>query len=234
MAHFVLIHGSSHGAWCWSRLVPRLEAMGHQVTAVDLPSHGADPTPPRNVTIEDYTARCLEALGRDTILVGHSLGGLTITMAAARAQDRVRALVYLCAWVPPPGVPFAEIRADAIAPEVSSAVTVDRARGVSAPIVGKSAAVFYHDCSDEDVAFALPRLSPQPVSVLSEPLDFDPPDVPRHYIRCLDDRVIKPEYQRRISADWPEDHVHEMDCGHSPFFSDPDDLARILDRIAAS
>ena len=43
---FILIHGAWHGAWCWHKLVPLLEAQGHRVIAPDLPSMGADPTPP--------------------------------------------------------------------------------------------------------------------------------------------------------------------------------------------
>ena len=31
MAVFVLVHGAYHGAWCWERLTPLLEAAGHRV-----------------------------------------------------------------------------------------------------------------------------------------------------------------------------------------------------------
>lgn len=229
MANFLLVHGASHGAWCWDRLVPRLEAMGHAARAIDLPSHGDDPTPPDRVTMMDYVLTTLAAMGPETILVGHSLGGLTITLAAARAPEKTRALVYLCALVPRPGQAFSDYRAEAISPALSAALTTDRAAGVSRVIPEKAADVFYHDCTEADRAFALARLSPQPISVMSEPLDFHMPEAPRHYIRCLDDPVVMPSYQRAVSDGW--DHVHEMPCGHSPFFADPDGLAHILDRI---
>ena len=232
MADFLLIHGASHGAWCWSKLIPYLQAAGHTARAIDLPSHGDDPTPPETVSMDDYVAACTGALGHETILVGHSLGGLTITLAAARAPERVRSLVYLCAFVPPPGVAFAEIRRQAITPALAETLTIDRARGVSIPDPDKASAFFYHDCSPEDVAFASTHLSPQPISVTREVLDFTPPATDRHYIRCLDDRVIFPDYQDSISADWPAFRVHQIDCGHSPFFSDPARLAQILEGIA--
>lgn len=232
MADFLLIHGASHGAWCWSRMIPRLAAKGHSVRAIDLPSHGDDPTPPEGVTMADYVAACGAALGDDTILVGHSLGGLTITLAAAQTPEKVRALVYLCAFVPPPGQPFAEIRKGALTQDMQIAVAVDRDRGLSRILPEKAPEIFYPDCPPEDVAFALPRLSPQPTSVLNEPLHFDSPDVPRHYIRCAEDRVIDPAYQQAIAADWPDARRHEIASGHSPFFSHPDKLAEILDKIA--
>ena len=34
----VLVHGAWHGAWCWERVVPLLEAAGHRAVVVDLPS----------------------------------------------------------------------------------------------------------------------------------------------------------------------------------------------------
>src|SRR5436190_19666148 len=38
---FVLIHGGFHGAWCWSRTIPELEALGHEAIAIDIPGHRA-------------------------------------------------------------------------------------------------------------------------------------------------------------------------------------------------
>lgn len=234
MAHFLLIHGASHGAWCWSKLVPLLEASGHTVRALDLPSHGEDPTPPETVSMTDYVDACIGALVDDTYLVGHSLGGLTITLAAARAPDKMKCLVYLCAFVPPPGLAFADIRKGAVTPELQDIVTVDRQRGLSIVDGNRAGPVFYHDCSPADVAFACKRLSPQPTGLLGEVLEFTAPATPRHYIRCMEDRTIHPSYQRAISADWPEGSVHEIQSGHSPFFSHPDTLAKILGGIAGT
>ena len=234
MADLLLIHGASHGAWCWTKIVPRLEALGHDARAIDLPAAGVDPTPPETVTMRDYVRACVGALGEDTIVVGHSLGGLTITLAAASAPQRVRSLVYLAAFVPPPGQRFAELRADAISAGLREAASVDRNRRVSTPLRDRAPAVYYHDCHPGDVDFALSRLTPQPLSILTEALDFDPPAIPRHYIACTDDRAVRPDYQRAISAGWPAGTVHEISAGHSPFFSDPDRLVQILDRIATS
>ena len=38
--NIVLLHGSWHGAWCWHKVVPLLQARGHQVHVPDLPAHG--------------------------------------------------------------------------------------------------------------------------------------------------------------------------------------------------
>ena len=59
---FVLVHGASHGAWCWDRTVPYLDADPRvgAVVAIDLPGRpGArDPKPVGEIRIADYV-RCI-------------------------------------------------------------------------------------------------------------------------------------------------------------------------------
>lgn len=46
MTTFVLVHGESHGSWCWDKVVTLLEAQGYQAIAVDLPGiPGRDKNP---------------------------------------------------------------------------------------------------------------------------------------------------------------------------------------------
>lgn len=230
MAKFLLIHGASHGAWCWERVIPALADLGHDATAIDLPGHGADQTPRNTVRLADYTRAVLDHLTTESILVGHSFGGFPITLAASEAPEMPRALVYLCALVPRPGQAFSAFRAEAISPELSASQAVDREAGVTRALPEKAGPVFYSDCTEAEREWALARLTPQPIAVMTEPVEFSPPDVPRHYIRCLDDRVVFPAYQTAASQGWA--HVHDMQTGHSPFLSDPKGLAEVLDRIA--
>ncbi|HLY58890.1 MAG TPA: alpha/beta fold hydrolase, partial [Stellaceae bacterium] len=74
MSSFVLVHGAWHGKWCWEKLVPLLEAAGHEVLAPDLPGMGDDRTP---ATLSlaawaDFVARRIEDCAEPVILVGHS------------------------------------------------------------------------------------------------------------------------------------------------------------------
>lgn len=231
MASFLLIHGASHGAWCWAKLTPLLEAMGHKVTALDLPGHGADATARNTVAMDDYVQAVEAAMTPDCVMVGHSFGGFPMTLAAANRPKIASALVYLCALVPQPGRAFTDFRAEAISPDVSKCQTVDRENGVSTPIPETSAAIFYSECSDEDRAFALPRLTPQPIRVMTESLEFIPPEAPRHYIRCLRDLVVLPAYQKTVSQGWKS--TFSLETGHSPFFSETGQLAEILNKVAA-
>jgi pimeloyl-ACP methyl ester carboxylesterase len=81
----VLIHGLA-GSWRnWLENIPRL-ADRHRVVALDLPGFGASPMPPEEITMPGYgsvvTALVRELkLPPDTVLVGHSMGGVVTTEA---------------------------------------------------------------------------------------------------------------------------------------------------------
>ena len=234
MAEFLLIHGSCHGAWCWRDLIPALAARGHSARAIDLPGHGADATPAGEVTLGAYADAILAAIDAPVVLVGHSMAGFPITAAAEKAPEKIARLVYLCAYVPAGGVSLVEMRQAAPRQPLLRALEKS-ADGASFSVRPEMApAVFYHDCPEAAVAYAVPRLCPQPVAPQATPLAVSERSraLPRDYILCSDDRTIPPEYQATMTADWPRDRVHAMATGHSPFFADPAGLARLLERIA--
>ncbi|WP_305969460.1 MULTISPECIES: alpha/beta fold hydrolase [unclassified Mameliella] len=235
MARFLLIHGASHGAWCWRDVLPALEAHGHQVGAIDLPSHGADKTPVGEVTLELYAETIIRHLTEPTILVGHSMAGFPITRAAELAPDNIARLVYLCAHTPWPGKTMSEMRFLGSTQPLVAAIRVsdDGLSHTFDPAMAPD--LFYQDCPPETVDFALPRFTPQaqaPGQTVVE-LTANSQDKPRSYILCRQDGAIPPDLQDKLAARFAPDEVYELDSGHSPFFSMPGRLADLLDRIAA-
>nr|CAB3489741.1 unnamed protein product [Digitaria exilis] len=112
--HIFLVHGLCHGGWCWYKVASRLQGLQPsssagrpwRVVALDLAASGIDARQLREVpTFRDYTAPLLDALrslpdGEKAILVGHSLGGLNVALAAEEFPDKVAAAVFLCAYMP--------------------------------------------------------------------------------------------------------------------------------------
>ncbi|MCR8547924.1 alpha/beta fold hydrolase [Salipiger sp. P9] len=234
MTRFLLVHGSAHGAWCWRDVLPALTALGHEAQAIDLPSHGADTTPPEAVTLESYVDAILGALAEPAIVVGHSMAGVPITQAADRAPERFRRLVYLCAYIPETGDSVATLRRKQRDQPLLPAVRRDPG-GVTfhfAPEMARD--IFYHDCSDAAVAYALAHLTPQAIPPQETPVTLtgQAETLPRSYIVCGEDGAIPPAYQREMAAALPAGDVYERAWSHSPFLSDPEGLAALLDRIA--
>jgi len=211
-----------------------LRDLGHEARAIDLPGHGDDPTPIEAIRLETYRDAILSALGDRTVLVGHSMGGYPITAAAEAAPSRIAALVYLCAYVPVAGLSLADMRR--AGPRQPLAPAIRRGDdGLSFTFdLEMARELFYHDCPAEAVDFAKARLCRQPVLPQETPLDdmSRAETLPRHYILCEEDRAIPPEYQAHMARSLPARDVHCIPTSHSPFFSAPDLLARILDTIA--
>ena len=205
------------------------------VEAIDLPAHGNDHTHAAEATLDLYVDRILAAIDAPVTLVGHSAAGYPITLAAERMPEKVARLVYLCAYVPKPGLSMIDMRRAGPRQTLQGAVQVAPDGFTYSVDVARAGAIFYNDCPDEAVGYARPRLCPEPIgpqSTVLPPLDRWH-DVERHYILCEDDRTIPPEYQAVMSEDFAPGHVIRLASGHSPFFSMPARLAETLTAIAA-
>jgi pimeloyl-ACP methyl ester carboxylesterase len=231
MATFVLVHGAWHGAWCWFKVIPLLEQTGHTVVAVDLPSHGIDRTPIRDVSLESYAefvCRVLDACREQVILVGHSMGGAVISRSAELRPARIEKLVYLAAFLLPNGRTILEATPpDARAQTMASLVINED--GSAASLKAESVRhMFYADCEDSDVALARTLLVPQAMAVSVTPLSASDENwgrVPRFYIECARDNAIPIEAQRAMSSTLPCRRVITMETSHSPFLSSPGELS---------
>ncbi|KAF0676226.1 alpha/beta fold hydrolase [Profundibacterium mesophilum] len=235
MTDFLLVHGSCHGAWCWRDVIPELVALGHRARAIDLPSHGADPTDPAEATLESYAQAILDALEGPTVLVGHSMGGYPITQAAENDPSHISRLVYLCAYVPRGDESLADMRRSAARQPLAPAIRIAPDRitmGFDPDMVG---ALFYHDCPEGTLDYARAHLCPQPMRPQATPLRRTGrgAGIARSYIRCDDDRAIPPEFQAEMTRDWPPEDVHALPVSHSPFFASPKRLAALLSEIAS-
>lgn len=234
MSDFLLIHGSCHGAWCWHRVIPALEALGHRVRAIDLPSHGRDRTPADQVTLDSYAQAICAALDRPTIVVGHSMAGYAITAAAEADPRHISALVYLCAYAPVSGMTLGDMRRAGPRQPLAPKIRVDKAAGTFGFDPAQVNALFYHDCDTQAQALAALCLTPQPIAPQETALHLTArsQSLPRHHIRCLDDRAIPPEYQATMAASVPLAHHTTLPASHSPFFACPQALAQRLHDIS--
>ena len=276
-AAFVFVHGAWHGAATWDLVVDELAARGHAAIAIDLPGAGAnaavpdsfhrrpldldafatEPSPNAAVTQEERTAEVIDAVRRaatvgngDVVLVGHSLGGVTVSEVAETIPDELRAVVYLAAFYLVEGaVTVGEAMAGGHVPEMfladPAAVGALRLDPLSddPAYVAQLRAFFYADLDDATFESARRTLHCDEPAALGGSASTLTPErfgtIDRHYIRCADDLAITAEgqdlmVQRSDAALGSTTTVHRMATSHSPFWSDPAGLADILVSIAAS
>lgn len=234
MSTYVLIHGAWHGGWCWHKVVPRLEKLGHRVLAPDLPSLGRDKTPVKRISLplwRGFICDLLDAQAEPVVLVGHSRGGIVITEVAEHRPDRIRTLVYLTAFLPRDGECLFDLAPQAPGSEVppNMVMSADSASSTMREEAIRSA--FYGECSDDDVALARSLLQPEPTLPLATPVHVTEANfgrVPRVYIECLRDHAITLPLQRQMHTDTPCQRVLSIDTDHSPFLSRPDEVVAHL------
>jgi pimeloyl-ACP methyl ester carboxylesterase len=225
----VLVHGAWHGAWCWELLVPELAARGCDVVTVDLPGHGARLAEPAEGQSQ-YADAVVAALEPGTVLVGHSMGGAVVTLAADRAPELIERLVYVAAFAPRDGESIVVGYGDGAPDLEGGGVTLGDDGTTSLDSLAVATELFYADCEPKVAAAAFERLAPEPAVCLLEPVplpNFDRAAIPRRYVLCTQDRTVAPDVQRRIAERLGVEPV-EIDTSHSPFFSRPAELADLL------
>ena len=229
-ATVVLVHGAWHGPWCFNKVVASLEERGVPVVNVERRRLHEPSGELRGVTNSDENEQIVRAALAEVegpvVLLGHSFGGVAITTAPL-GNKNVKHLVYLTAIMPDTdgGIPdnFANpelIGAMQVAEDGSTTVQEDMIRPI-----------FYGNCSDEDVADAMPQL------VRDEaPIPFDGArdtawrQITTTYVVCIEDNALLAEGQRELAR--RADRIAEWPTDHSPFFSNPSLVIDLLDNLA--
>jgi len=239
MSTFVLVHGGCHGAWCWYRLVPLLEAAGHRVITPDLPGHGIDRTPLKGLTQHNYAdvvESVLRSLDEPAVLVGHSMSGMTVSLVAERCPERIGTLIYLSATVLNGGrsmMTDPALAANFAA--LGSAMHADEDNDVLISDPEASAPYFYSGCDPADIALAARLLSPEPVGAFATPINVTDSrygSVRRAAVITLEDFILPVDLQRAMYAEDGIVDIAMLPTGHSSFFSAPESLALELQRLA--
>ncbi|CAO2166657.1 unnamed protein product [Urochloa humidicola] len=245
--HIVLVHGACLGGWSWFKVATLLRAAGYRVDTPDLAASGVDPRPLREVpTFRDYTAPLLDLLaalpaGDRVVLVGHSLGGVNVALAAELFPDKVAAAVFLCAFMPDCTAPPSHVLEKFVEGkwldwmDTEMKPQDDEGKLPTSMMFGPRILreKFFQLCSPEDITLAssLMRVS----SMFIEDLAVQQPltkegygSVRRVYVVCNEDYAIVEGFQRWMVENNPVEEVKEIAADHLVMLSRPKELAQCL------
>ncbi len=235
MSTYVLIHGAWNGGWCWDKVVTLLKQAGHKAIVLDLPGRAGDTTPLKEITLDSYVKKVCNIINfqdEEVILVGHSMGGITVTHAAEKCSDNLKALVYISGYLLQNGQSIWDVTKidkqglvwpNAYANQEEGFLEIKK----DAPVKN----MFYGDCSDEDFERAKAMLVVEPLNPFVTPTSTTIENfgrIPRIYIECLLDKAITPFLQKEMYTALPCRKVISMNTSHSPFDSAPDELVEHL------
>jgi pimeloyl-ACP methyl ester carboxylesterase len=207
---------------------------------LDLPGAGDDETPVEDVTLESCAERVCALLAQrpePAVLVGHSMGGVIVTQAAARSPELVESLVFVCAFMPADGQSLLDLTR---LPEgkddmIQANAVVDGDPPVAVLSEEATAAAIYNCCTPEQAAWAVARRRPQPVAPFATPVRIDDAvlaSIPRSYVLTTRDHSIPPALQRRMIGEHPCRNVIQLDTDHAPYLSATDELVAALTELA--
>ncbi len=235
---FVLVHSAWLGSWQWSAVKKEIENAGHRVIAPDLPGHGNSTIPAGDITMEDYVqtlTQILDSQTEEVVLVGHSFNGITVSRVAELRPYKVKSIVYLTAFLLPQGGSFFKA-----VKGVEGSLAVENfylSEDQTQALVkeDKIHEAFAHDTPLETFNQVASKIVPEPAAPLSYELEVSEErwgKIPKYYIECTEDRAISISVQRSMY----EGRVvksFSLKSSHTPNFSMPDQLAKILLEIAA-
>ena len=227
MATFVMVHGAYQGGWIWKPVATRLRAHGHLAHAPTLDGcaekrHQVRP----GITVATHAQEIADFLFyedlREVVLVGTSSGGMVIQKASELARDRIARLSFVDALALLPGE------------RVGDLVKRETPREVGALTTGATRADaenrMFKDLDPSMRAWAVDRITPHPIAALEAPMvptTFWDQTWSASVIRCTQ-AVNPPEAHQRRTADKLGASYDELDTGHYPMLSAPEELTKLL------
>nr|AFI57000.1 alpha/beta hydrolase protein [Amycolatopsis orientalis] len=271
---FVLVHGSGSNGTLWASVQRELALRGQRSYAVDLPGHGSDagysrsyqapqdltawaaePSSVTGVRLADNVAHVVDVVRRvaehgPVVLVGASLGGVTISGVADEVPELLERIVYLSAWIctsrPNPLAYMGEPEfARSLVGELGG-FAVDAPDGVGRAnyrtadkaLLDALKAATMAEATDAQFLAAVNQLDPdESLAVMSDDARVHPDRwgrVPRTFIRLTEDRSLPVELQDRLIAEADASTpgnpftVHDLDCSHMGFVLRAGEVADLL------
>lgn len=226
MTTFVLIHGAYQGGWIWNPVATRLRAEGHLVYSPSLDGCGERAAQIRpGITTESQAEEIAKLLYyedlTDVVLVGTSAGGMVVAKAAELAPARIERLVFVDALALMDGERLRDIvtRPSPINTEVATGRPREEALEN-----------LLRDLEPEPAARAAERFVLHPIAAFTQPVvleSFWDRRWNASVIYCRQAENPGEAHQRRcaeaLGARW-----HELDTGHYPMLSTPDELTRLI------
>jgi len=218
----VFVHGLWADGSCFSKLIPPLQAEGHDVIAAQycLDSLATD------VASVKITLRRVSG---PVILVGHSYGGTVIT--AAGTDSRVAGLVYIAALAPDSDETSQSLQDKFPRTEVFSQIDVADGR---VWLKREGTDRFAGDLPVEEQKLIWATHTAPVTDLLQQKVEGTAWKAkPSWYVLASQDRTVQPELQRFVAKRMGA-RVHETNSSHVPMLSQPRFVLDVIREAARS
>lgn len=236
-----LVHGGSHGSWCWAELDAALRGNGYlgAVISLDVPgcgtkrgSSGADAS--LDEVADELNAEVRRTASAPVLLVGHSMAGILLPRMVSRTPGLYAEACFLACCVPREG----ESVADTMGPRVSirDPAKVGWPGSPEASQEELYEQSFGLDMTREQIGWVIAnaREDNWPRSAAISPVSRAgfPGTTRVSYIATRRDPILPPEWQGRFAERVGAERLYALDTPHEPFITHPAELAALLMTIS--
>jgi pimeloyl-ACP methyl ester carboxylesterase len=228
---YVLVAGAWHGGWIWRGVADRLRAAGHEVTTPTLSGLGDRRHVGQDADLETHIQDVIAHIEMEGLegvtLVGWSYGGMVVTGVLARIPDKIKAVIYVDAFVPEDGKALIDyLPADLVA-------SWDKLKDEDKPIPPPP--VEFLGITDPGHQELLsPRLVHQPWRTFYQPVSAltQWPEIPITYIHCSGDKPNPKLFSSTLKRmqENPSIRMDALETGHFFMLTELDNTIRLLDR----
>lgn len=235
---FVLVHGAWQSPYAWETVKKDLLKAGYQVTVIQLPGHGSDHTDHKNLHMETYityVSDTITTIGKKVILVGHSMAGMIISGVAEQIPDLIEKLVYIAAYVPADGQSAYALSLLDQQSLLGASLIVSEDQSQFDLIKKDIINIFCQDASDPIKQLILENYRPEPAAPFSDPVLLTAGrfgKTAKYYIETLQDHGIGNNLQKEMIKTAAITNVYQLNSGHTPSLSMPEELSNLLKKIA--
>ncbi len=201
-----------HGMWCnggvWKKFIEYFEARNYECMAIDI----KEDFDLRRATFMDYAGKVVSMVGREDVLIGHSMGGLIVQKVAE--QKRIKGGVAICT-APPKGLGFGNFSLTLHSIKFLLKVARSKPFMPDRKFVRK----FIANCVDETKIDAIiekmevdsPRVAYE-ISMGKIGVDEKKVSSPLLFIATKEDRISKPEMVKKVAEKYGAEFVVKEGC----------------------
>jgi len=240
MVTIVTIHGGYGGGWVWRDVDMELRALGYEVFRPTLTGmgerHHLGPEVGLSTHIQDVVSVIEFEDLHNVVLTGHSYSGIVVTGVADRIPDRIGLLVYIDAEIPEDGQSIVDMVPDFT--DILKASSDERGHGwvdILEEVLPPEGGI-----DEKKRRRYIARMRPHPIATFTESVQLTGQinQVRRAFVRCTGGSidlgggdVIEPYAARAKSEGWL---YRELATPHDPQLFAPEEMARVLDELAAT
>lgn len=226
----VFIYGAGLGTWIWNDLSHSIDI---PCLFLDYPGRDHDSKSTKGLTIPDYSDFLSTKINDwhydKIIIIAHSIGGVIALDTLKKISPKMIGFIAISASIPNSGESFLSSF-----PWIGKILMkcLYRILGTKPPesVIKKG---LCNDLSKDQTNEVFRRFTPESRAIYEQKITYNLLDIPKLYIKLTNDAAFGIQLQEKAIGHLKPEKVIELNTGHLPMISKPNDLAKIINEFTS-